>query len=1185
MLRSWFKRLVARLFCKSPARRPRRLYAPNAMTLESRLLLSAGDVFYADATLTHSGLQDKLYTSNAGLVGIQLNLGNNTYGPIEHLQELSDEATRTYQDVRIHSVTTTDDNNDGNPDLTVSYTDFTGVLSTDIFLGAGDGTFFFESHSGSGQGGGIYANVQSITPAVGPAAGGTNITIAGTLDWTTGDAVNLTIGGVLATPIAPATTNSSAVVQTPAGGGANLPLVLSVGAEDYRLNSTFSYDAPAITSLSTNSGPTGGGTVITITGTSFSPNLGLDTVTIGGLVAPIQSVSLDGTQLVVQTPVGDGTNLPVLVTVAGQASNSASFSYAAPTVTSISPAHGPATGGTPITIFGSSFGASPAVTIGGINAAFLSVNVNETQLVVAVPAGAGAGLDVVVTDSVTKQSASLAKAFSYDAPVIKTLSTNSGPTGGGTVITITGTNFSPTLTLDTVTIGGFAAPIQSVSLDGTQLVVQTPVGDGTNLPVLVTVAGQASNAASFSYAAPTLTSISPAHGPAAGGTTITIFGSSFGASPAVTIGGINAAFLSVNANETQLVVAVPAGAGAGLDVVVTDSITKQSASLTKAFSYDAPVIKTLSTNSGPTGGGTVITITGTSFSPNLGLDTVTIGGLVAPIQSVSLDGTQLVVQTPVGDGTNLPVVVTVAGQASNSTSFSYAAPTLTSISPAHGPAAGGTPITIFGSSFGASPTVTIGGINAAFLSVNANETQLLVAAPAGAGTGLDVVVTDSITKQSASLAKAFSYDAPVITSLLPSSGPTSGGTLATITGTSFSPNLALDNVTIGGVPATLVSVNSSGTKLVIQTPAGQGSVPVVVTVGNQSSAASPVAVFAYNMPTITSVSPDDGSAAGGKHITIFGNNFGSNPTVTIGGVNATVLSANSTKVVVIDPPGVGTNLPVVLTTSGVVSNSFSFSYDPPAITALSVNDGLASGGTLVTITGTSFSPTLALDGVTIGGLPATLVSVNSNGTKLVILTPAGQGSAPVVVTVGNQSSAVSPAAVFTYDLPTIASVSPDDGSAAGGKHITILGTSFGTNPTVTIGGVNATVVSASNNKVVVIDPPGVGSNLPVVLTTSGLVSNSFSFSYDPPTISSVKPGRAPATNSPLITITGSSFSPTLAFDSVTIGGVTATVVSVNSNGTQLVVQLPPGKGINLPVVVTVGTQASAASAAAVFSYD
>ena len=72
----------------------------------------------------------------------------------------------------------------------------------------------------------------------------------------------------------------------------------------------------------------------------------------------------------------------------------------------------------------------------------------------------------------------------------------------------------------------------------------------------------------------------------------------------------------------------------------------------------------------------------------------------------------------------------------------------------------------------------------------------------------------------------------------------------------------------------------------------------------------------------------------------------------------------------------------------------------PVVTGITPTSGPAAGGSTVTLTGTGFTGTT---GVSVGGAAATLVAVASD-TSLAFTTPAGTGSAPVVVTTPAGSS-------------------------------------------------------------------------------------------------------------------------------------------------------------------------------------
>jgi len=129
-------------------------------------------------------------------------------------------------------------------------------------------------------------------------------------------------------------------------------------------------------------------------------------------------------------------------------------SAAAPTVTSISPTSGPASGGTFVTITGTGFSAGASVTLGGTAATNVTV-VSSTSITATTAAHAAGAVTVVVTNT-DSQSGTLTNGYTYSpaAPTVTSISPTSGTTSGGTSVTITGTGFA---TGASVTLGGTAA--------------------------------------------------------------------------------------------------------------------------------------------------------------------------------------------------------------------------------------------------------------------------------------------------------------------------------------------------------------------------------------------------------------------------------------------------------------------------------------------------------------------------------------------------------------------------------------------------------------------------------------------------------------------------------------------------------------------------------------------------------
>jgi formylglycine-generating enzyme required for sulfatase activity len=143
----------------------------------------------------------------------------------------------------------------------------------------------------------------------------------------------------------------------------------------------------------------------------------------------------------------------------------------------------------------------------------------------------------------------------------------------------------------------------------------------------------------------------------------------------------------------------------------------------------------------------------------------------------------------------------------------------------------------------------------------------------------------------------------------------------------------------------------------------------------------------------------EGCVGGGTQVTITGNYLGTASAVTFGGVPATNVTVQSlTSIVATAPAGtLGPAAVRVTTAAGTVQAPQSFTYMPASVSSIAPNAGTTSGGSQITITGACLALTT---GVTIGGAPATNVTV-VNANTVTAVTPAGTvGPADVVITGG-----------------------------------------------------------------------------------------------------------------------------------------------------------------------------------------
>ncbi|MBI3652031.1 MAG: IPT/TIG domain-containing protein [Acidobacteria bacterium] len=359
---------------------------------------------------------------------------------------------------------------------------------------------------------------------------------------------------------------------------------------------------------------------------------------------------------------------------------------------------------------------------------------------------------------------------------------------------------------------------------------------------------------------------------------------------------------------------------------------------------------------------------------------------------------------------------------------------------------------------------------------------------------------------------------PTVTSILPATGSTYGGTAVTINGTGFTNGAT---VSFDGIPATNVSVLSS-TSISATTPAhAVGAADVIVTNsdggrGVLSSGFTFTGATTAAPPMVNLISPESGTPSGGTSVTISGVGFVPGATVTIGGEQAMdVVVANSGYTITATSPAhVEGRVDITVTNPDLQSatRASSFQYvappPPPTITAITPNNGLTTGGTLVTLSGTDFNYGAT---VQIGGTLATTITV-INPTTITARTPSHSAGAMDVAVTNYQGPTVTLTGGFTYTppsatAPTLSSVTPNSGSTVGGTSVTLAGSNFVGGATVTFGGVAATGVTVNSATSITATTPAHAAGAVNVTVTnpdsqSATLTNGFTF-VSPSTASDV----------------------------------------------------------------------------------
>ncbi|HUD16267.1 MAG TPA: IPT/TIG domain-containing protein [Acidimicrobiales bacterium] len=278
-----------------------------------------------------------------------------------------------------------------------------------------------------------------------------------------------------------------------------------------------------------------------------------------------------------------------------------------------------------------------------------------------------------------------------------------GPPAGGTLVTITGTNFTGATAVSfgtTALTPAATNPPPSGNftfISDTQIIATSPPGTGVVNVVVTTGGGASSTSATdtFSYG-PIVTSINPDTGPATGGTVVTIAGTGFTGASAMDFGTSGLTSTAANPatsghftfiSDTEIIANSPPGNVPSVTVTVSTPGGTSLGGPNAVFSY-GPVVAVIKPDVGVGSGGTKVTIHGLDFKAVTAVDFGT-----TPADSFTVKSSRRIIAfAPAGTGL---VDVTVQSKVGASPKvptdhFNYAA-TVTAVRPGHGKAAGRRP--------------------------------------------------------------------------------------------------------------------------------------------------------------------------------------------------------------------------------------------------------------------------------------------------------------------------------------------------------------------------------------------------------------------------------------------------------------------------------------------------------------
>lgn len=423
---------------------------------------------------------------------------------------------------------------------------------------------------------------------------------------------------------------------------------------------------------------------------------------------------------------------------------------------------------------------------------------------------------------------------------------------------------------------------------------------------------------------------------------------------------------------------------------------------------DAPSVHTVVSVTPDTGSGAgrfSVSIEGTGFGGRC----TTRFGEVAALTTNFVTTELLDVIVPPSDAVG-PVDVTVRCDsrevtlAGGFTYFAPTTPTITSVEPLVGRAAGGELVTIRGSDLfeGTRNLVSFGGEPAASV-VFVDETTIEVTTPESAPSSVSIIVELGETRVPVDARFAF-LDPMTVDAVAPASGDARGGTEVVLTGTGLWPFADLE-VALGDVvvPPLSFVFEEDGTAVSFVAPASESVGVVDVSVSSALDAVTLEDAFSWVEPVaIASVSPDAVPAIEGQRVTLAagGADFdvAADPLeVRVDDTVAFDLTWEGPRELSFLVPSVAAGTYPIELRHGlqtVFSEDELVVYDLISVESLSVEAGPTNGGTRVDITGRGF-----VDGVRVffGEELGTEVAVNATGTLLSVTTPPGEGTVPVIV--------------------------------------------------------------------------------------------------------------------------------------------------------------------------------------------
>lgn len=523
---------------------------------------------------------------------------------------------------------------------------------------------------------------------------------------------------------------TQARVTTPPGeaGPADVHLHQPDGGEAFLLAGFEYFPAPEVLAVVPDHGPTTGGTTVRISGLHF-PSSGTEFLFDGRLATDVIVVSDVEAQAVTPAHPAGPVTVRVQHPTDGFGEKADAYTYIPPPeVFAVDPNRGPDLGGTPVTVSGRyfqpgatvSFDERPAVAVVFIDANTLTARTPPHPI----------GYSSVSVFNPDGQAGRLENGFFFfGPPVITRVEEPFATASGGATVRVIGENFEAGTVVE-IERNGQRIPLSCAQVSNSVLECQTPAAAEGPYRVIVTNSDGRFDDLPDGLVLFRIDRVTPAQGPASGGTSVRIDGAFLPQATRIFFGQRNLAVCQWVSPQRIDCVTPPGPPNQFVDVDAWPNGSGQRPyTLEDGYFYvPPPEILGLNPAEGPTYGGTPIVISGNFFQPGA---TVTVGGLACQ-DVVVVDANTITCTVPAGrPGVAEVVVLNPDGQRDDFLGFDYVPVTF---EPTWGLVDGFANLTIHGVNFTPNATVRMG--NGPALEVQfVDDHTLRARAPARATTG------------------------------------------------------------------------------------------------------------------------------------------------------------------------------------------------------------------------------------------------------------------------------------------------------------------------------------------------------------------------------------------------------------------------------------------------------------------